>query len=338
MSRSDLIVFEDVSKFYGEVLGVNGVHLEIEPGITGLVGPNGSGKTTLMNLMAGLLRPDEGRVSVVGLDASRPEELFRLVGYSTQYDAFPRGATGYGFIYGLLRVHGFGRAEADRRARESIERVGLTGAMGRKVAAYSKGMRQRIKLAQALAHRPAVLVLDEPLNGLDPMARAEMLDLFRRQADEGLHVLVSSHILHEVDDLSDRVVLLNGGYVVAEGRVEGVREDVEEQATQILVRCDRPRRLAARLFAEAVGEPGTDAAPHAQAAAGGFEAGNGFVTEVTLHEDGCGLFVRTRTPERFYLTLNRLVREEGLAVEAVAPADADVGAVYRYLIGEEGSS
>ena len=330
------VVFDDVSKFYGEVLGVNGVSLEIEPGITGLVGPNGSGKTTLMNLMAGLLAPDEGRVSVLGLDASRPEELFRLVGYSTQYDAFPRGATGYAFVHGLLRVHGFDRAEADRRAREAIERVGLTGAMGRKVAGYSKGMRQRIKLAQALAHRPAVLVLDEPLNGLDPMARAEMLDLFRRQADEGLHVLISSHILHEVDDLSDRVVLLHGGYVVAEGRVEGVREEVEEQATQILVRCDRPRRLAARLFAEAVGEGGatrTGAAPTGPPA--GIEAGDGFVTEVTLHEDGRGLFVRTRTPERFYLTLNRLVREEGLAVEAVAPADADVGAVYRYLIGSE---
>jgi len=326
------IVFDDVSKFYGEVLGVNGVSLEIEPGITGLVGPNGSGKTTLMNLMAGLLTPDQGRVSVLGLDASRPEELFRLVGYSTQYDAFPRGATGWGFVHGLLRVHGFDRAAADRRAREAIERVGLTGAMGRKVAAYSKGMRQRIKLAQALAHRPAVLVLDEPLNGLDPMARAEMLDLFRRQADQGLHVLISSHILHEVDDLCDRVVLLNGGYVVAEGQVEGVREEVEEQATQILVRCDRPRRLAARLFAEAVGGGAAAARP---GPGPGIEAGDGFVTEVTLHEDGRGLFVRTRTPERFYLALNRLVLEERLAVEAVAPADADVGAVYRYLIGGE---
>jgi ABC-2 type transport system ATP-binding protein len=309
--RERRIVFEDVSKFYGEVLGVNRVSLALEPGITGLVGPNGSGKTTLMNLMAGLLRPDQGRISVLGLDADRPEELFRLVGYATQYDAFPRGATGYRFVYGYLRVHGFAAPVAERLAWEAIERVGLTDAAGRKVAGYSKGMRQRIRLAQAMAHRPAVLILDEPLNGLDPMARAEMIDLFRHQADEGPHVLVSTHILHEVDDLSDRVVLINGGYVVAEGDIEGVREEVDEQPLQVMVRCDRPQRLAERLFAE------------------------GQVTEAILHADGRGLLVRSRDAERLYLTLNRLVLEEGLAVEAVAPADADVGAVYQYLIGAE---
>jgi ABC-2 type transport system ATP-binding protein len=303
------IVFDDVSKFYGEVLGVNGVSLVLEPGITGLVGPNGSGKTTLMNLMAGLLRPDRGRVQVMGLTADDPERLFRLVGYSTQYDAFPRGMTGFRFVYGYLRVHGLGRAEAQRRAWEAIERVNLVDAAKRKVAGYSKGMRQRIKLAQAISHRPAVLVLDEPLNGLDPMARAEMLELFRHQAEEGLHVLVSSHILHEVDDISDRVVLIHGGYVVAEGEIEGVREEVEEQAMQILVRCDGPGRLAARLFAE------------------------GRLTEATLHDDGQGVSVRTRDADGLYLALNRLVVEEGLAVEAIAPGDADVGAVYQYLIG-----
>jgi ABC-2 type transport system ATP-binding protein len=143
------------------------------------------------------------------------------------------------------------------------------------------------------------------------MARAEMIDLFRHQADEGLHVLVSTHILHEVDDLSDRVVLINGGYVVAEGDIEGDREEVDEQPLQVMVRCDRPQRLAERLFAE------------------------GQVTEAILHADGRGLLVRSRDAERLYLTLNRLVLEEGLAVEAVAPADADVGAVYQYLIGAE---
>jgi ABC-2 type transport system ATP-binding protein len=175
-------------------------------------------------------------------------------------------------------------------------------------------MRQRIKLARAIAHRPAVLILDEPLNGLDPMARAEMIDLFRHQAEEGLHVLISSHILHEVDDLSDRVVLINGGYVVAEGEIEGVREEVEEQPIQVMVRCDRPALLAARLF------------------------GEDHVTEAILHDDRCGLLVRTRDADRFYLLLNRLVLDEGLAVEAVAPADADVGAVYQYLIGGEGGN
>jgi ABC-2 type transport system ATP-binding protein len=305
------IVLDGVSKFYGEVLGVNGVSLTIEPGITGLVGPNGSGKTTLMNLIAGLLRPDQGTLSVLGLGPDRPEELFRLVGYSTQYDGFPRGVTGLRFVAGFLRLHGYAPRDAEALAWQAIERVDLVEAAKRKVAGYSKGMRQRIRLAQAIAHRPAVLILDEPLNGLDPMARADMIDLFRHQADEGLHVLISSHILHEVDDLADRVVLINGGYVVAEGEIEGVRDEVEEQPLQVLVRCERPGVVARRLFDE----------PH--------------VTEVSLHVDGGGLFVRSRDADRLYLVLNRVFVEEGLAVEAVAPADADMGAVYQYLIGGE---
>lgn len=308
------IVLRDVSKFYGEVLGVNKVTLDLAPGITGLVGPNGSGKTTLMNLLAGLLRPDRGHLSVLGLTADEPEDLFRLVGYSTQYDAFPRGLTGFAFVRDALRLHGYGGRTAEDLAWEAIQRVRLEDAAQRKVAAYSKGMRQRIQLARAIAHRPAVLILDEPLNGLDPMARSEMIDLFRHQAEEGLHVLISSHILHEVDDLSDRVVLINGGYVVAEGDVEGVREEVEEQPIQVMVRCDDPGLLASKLFQE------------------------DHVTEVILHDDRRGLLARTRDADRFHLLLNQMVLEEGLGVEAVAPADADVGAVYQYLIGGEGGN
>ncbi len=166
------IVFDDVSKFYGEVLGVNRVRLSLPAGITGLVGPNGSGKTTLMNLMAGLLRPSRGTVRVLGMATDRPELLFRRVGYATQYDAFPPGLTGYQLIESLLRVHGYDLAQAAAMTWQALERVGMVEAAGRKVAAYSKGMRQRIKLAQAIAHRPSVLVLYEPLNGLYPMARA----------------------------------------------------------------------------------------------------------------------------------------------------------------------
>ena len=312
-SENGAILFEDVSKFYGEVLGVNRVNLAVPPGITGLVGPNGSGKTTLMNLMAGLLRPTRGRVSVLGTSPDRPEELFGKLGYSTQVDAFPPGMTGFQFVTSFLRVHGHGRGAAEEMAWRAIERVGLTDAAGRKVAGYSKGMRQRIKLAQAMAHAPAVLVLDEPLNGLDPMARAEVIALFRELAAEGRHVLVSSHILHEVDLISDQVVLLDGGYVVAEGDIGGVRDEMEEQhPIQVLIRCDQPSLVASRVFAQ------------------------DSVVEATLHADGKGLLVRTRDAERFYLLLNRVVLEDGVAVEAVAPTDADVHAVYKYLIGTKG--
>src|SRR6266545_2966204 len=303
------IVYEDVSKFYGEVLGVNRVALSVPPGITGLVGPNGSGKTTLMNLTAGLLRPTRGSISVLGVTPDRPEEMFRLVGYSTQYDAFPPGLTGFQFIESFLRIHGYGRVEAEELTWKAIERVNLTEAAGRKVAGYSKGMRQRIKLAQAIAHRPSVLILDEPLNGLDPMARAEVIALFRELSAAGLHVLVSSHILHEVDLISDQVVLIHGGYVVAEGDIGGVRDEMEEQhPAQVLIRCDRPSLLASRVFL------------------------NDHVVEARIHDDGKGLLVRTRDADRFYLLLNEVVLDTGLVVETVMPTDADVNAVYEYLI------
>jgi ABC-2 type transport system ATP-binding protein len=307
------VVFENVSKFYGDVLGINRVNLAIPPGITGLVGPNGSGKTTLMNLMVGLIRPSRGRISVLGVAPDEAERLFRQVGYASQYDTFPPGLTGCQFIESYLRVHGFTAKESEALTWKALERVGLVDAAGRKVAGYSKGMRQRVRLAQAIAHQPSVLVLDEPLNGLDPMARAEAIALFRELADGGLHVIISSHILHEVDLISDQVVLIHGGYVVAEGEITEVRDEMEEQhPVQVLIRCDRPSLLASRVFEQ------------------------DHVVEARILEDGRGLLVRTRDADRFHLVLNEIVLGSGLAVEAVAPADADVHAVYQYLIGSNG--
>jgi ABC-2 type transport system ATP-binding protein len=309
-AAADQIVFAGVSKFYGEVLGVNRVDLTIGPGITALVGPNGSGKSTLMNLTAGLLRPTEGRVEVLGLTPDRPERLFRRVGYCTQYESFPRGMTGWDFVHLYLRLHGLPRADAERMARRAIERVGLVEAAERRVGGYSKGMKQRIKLAQAIAHDPRVLVLDEPLNGLDPLARAETVELFRAFAAEGRLLVVSSHVLHEVDELADRVVLVHGGYIVAEGEVEGVRDELAaERPLQVFVRCDRPSLLAARVFSE------------------------DHVVEARLDPDRRGLLVRTESAERFYLLLNRIAGEGEIDIEAVLPADDDVQSVYQYLIG-----
>ena len=182
------IVFDNVSRFYGDVLGVNRVTLSIPPGITSLVGPNGSGKTTLMNLMTGLVRPTRGTIRVLGVSPQDPERLFKLVGYSTQFDSYPRGMTGFEFIQSYLRLFGLPAREAGDMAMRVIERVNLAEAAHRKIAGYSKGMRQRIRLAQAIAHDPRVLVLDEPLNGLDPLVRAETIALFRAWAAEGRQI------------------------------------------------------------------------------------------------------------------------------------------------------
>ena len=307
---NDRIIFEDVSKFYGEILGVNRVNLSIPPGITSLVGPNGSGKTTLMNLMTGLVRPSRGVIHVLGYRTDDPENLFKVVGYSTQFDAFPKGLTGFQFLYSYLLVSGRDSSQAQRLAWQAIERVNMGEAAHRNVASYSKGMRQRVRLAQALAHDPKVLVLDEPLNGLDPLARAEMIALFRSAASQGCYVIISSHILHEVDVISDQVVLLSNGYVVAEGQIQNVRSEIQEHPTQIMIRCNRPRELAAKMFT-------SDQA-----------------IEVSIHKDERGLLLKTRDADRLYLALNELA-VNGIEIESIAPADDDVLSVYEYLIGNE---
>ena len=275
-AMNDRILFDNVSKFYGEVLGVNRVSLNIPPGVTTLVGPNGSGKTTLMNLMTGLVQPSRGHVSVLGLTPGDADRFFRQVGYCTQFDSFPRRLTGWEFLLDSLLLHGMSEGEAFRLAGEAIERVRLGDAGSRRIDSYSKGMRQKIRLAQAIAHHPRVLVLDEPLNGLDPMARAESLALFQELSRMGMHLVISSHILDEVDRISDQVILITGGYIVAEGNIHQVRREVRDKPMQVLIRCDQPELLASRMFT------------------------SDHCVEARLHADGKGVFVRTADVDEFY--------------------------------------
>jgi ABC-2 type transport system ATP-binding protein len=313
-AMNDRIVFENVSKFYGEVLGVNRVSFSIPPGITTLVGPNGSGKTTLMNLMTGLVQPSSGQISVMGIAPGDADRFFRMVGYCAQFDSFPRGLTGHQFLFDSLMLHGVAEYDAFRLAGEALERVRLSAAAGRKIAGYSKGMRQKIRLAQAIAHHPRVLVLDEPLNGLDPMARAESLALFEELGRQGMHLIISSHILDEVDRISDRVILITGGYLIAEGNIHQVRQEVRDKPMQVLVRCDKPELLASRMFSV------------------------NHCVEARLHGDGKGVFLRTADIDEFYRLLNDVAIEGIVKIEAVAPADDDANAIYQYLIGSDGGA
>jgi ABC-2 type transport system ATP-binding protein len=304
------VVFHEVSKFYGEVLGVNRITLNIPPGITSLVGPNGSGKTTLMNLMTGLIHPDHGQILMRGISPRDPEALMRITGYATQYDTAPRWATGFTFITTGLLLFGYARAEAEERAWKALERVSLTDAANRKVAGYSKGMRQRVRLAQAIAHDPEMLVLDEPLNGLDPLVRAETIGLFRSWASEGKHVILSSHVLQEVDLISDQVVLIANGMIIAEGTIRTVREEIQEHPSQYLVRCGDASGVASLLFSE------------------------DHITEIRLNEDRMGMLVMTRDREQFARALGRIALD-GHRIDSVVPADENVDALYEYLIGGE---
>tara|TARA_R110002072_G_scaffold247353_2_gene406491 strand:- start:40003 stop:40977 length:975 start_codon:yes stop_codon:yes gene_type:complete len=304
------IELTDISKFYGDILGVNRVSLKIEPGITGVVGPNGAGKSTLMNLIAGLVRPTAGTLHVCGTTPAIPEQFYRQIGYCTQYDSFPAGITGYDFIRNNLLVHGYGRSGAAALTVMMLEKVNLTDAARRPVEGYSKGMRQRIKLAQAIAHQPGVLILDEPLNGLDPMARAQVIDLFREYAEAGRIVMISSQILHEVDLISDRVVLLNSGYLVAAGDLTNIQSETGEPM-KIFIRSSDAGAIAGRVF---------DLQD---------------VVEAQLHYDGGGLFVRSRNVDAFFLAFNRQVIDEGWQIESMGPADETVEAIYQHLIVEQ---
>jgi ABC-2 type transport system ATP-binding protein len=206
------------------------------------------------------------------------------------------------------------KSAAIRLAEEALDRVQLDqSAAGRRVEGYSKGMRQKIRLAQAIAHHPRVLVLDEPLNGLDPMARAESLALFEELGRQGMHLVISSHILDEVDRISDRVVLITGGYLIAEGNIHQVRQDVRDKPMQVLIRCDRPELLASRMFAI------------------------NHCVEARLHTDGKGVFLRTGDIDQFYSMLNGIAAEGLVRIDTVAPADDDANAIYQYLIGSDGS-
>lgn len=306
MSAQPVIRLVEASKWYGEVLGLNRVSLDIASGITALVGPNGSGKSTLMGLVTGLLRPSKGRIEVLGIPSSEPQELHRILGFCPQHDAFPAGFTGDDFLLGLLATRGLPARRVREMADIALERVGLTAARKRRIGAYSKGMRQRLKLALAIAHEPRVLVLDEPLDGLDPLGRAETMALFRELATGGATLLLSSHVLHEVDSTSDAVVMLHHGYVVAEGQIRDVRSEIRDRPLQVTVWCREPARLAAHAFSAGV-----------QSA----RVGESSVLVETFDTDG------------FARLVARLAAREEVNVEGVEVIDETVQAVYDYLIG-----
>jgi ABC-2 type transport system ATP-binding protein len=262
-----------------------------------------------MNLMTGLIHPDHGTISLRGLSPRDPEHLMRITGYATQYDSAPRWATGLSFITTGLLLFGYSRAEAEEKAWKSLERLSLTDAATRKMAGYSKGMRQRVRLAQAIAHDPELLLLDEPLNGLDPLVRADTIALFREWAAEGRHVILSSHVLQEVDLISDQVILIANGMIIAEGKIRDVREEIHEHPCQFIVRCNDASRVAALLFNE------------------------DHITEIRLNEDRLGLLVMTRNSEQLSRSIGRIALD-GFKIDSVIPADENVDALYEYLIGE----
>ncbi len=299
------LLLQHVSKWYGPVIGINQVTLELRPGITGLVGHNGSGKSTLLRLAAGQMRPDLGRALVAGHDAWSAAAK-RHVGYCPELDVFYEEMSGRRFVEAMARLCGYPRREALRRAAEVLELVGMAGRADRPLAGYSKGMRQRIKLAQALLDDPGLLLLDEPLSGIDPIGRRESVALFRELARRGKCLLVSSHELEELEKLTDHVAIMAAGRIAAVGTLSEIRELLDDQPHAIRLQCEQAPALACRLleWEEVVG----------------------------LDRDGTGLTVRARNPRRFFQRFAQLVIEEDLDVRHLEALDESTQDVLGYLL------
>jgi ABC-2 type transport system ATP-binding protein len=296
-----------LSKWYGQVSGLNDVSVSLAGGITGLLGPNGAGKSTFMKLVTGQLRPSQGTIRVLGEPIWRNPALYARIGFCPEQDAFYERMTGLEWVTALVALNGYGANEAERLARQALDVVELSEVADRKIGAYSKGMRQRVKMAQAIAHDPDLLILDEPLTGMDPLARRKAIRLIRDWARAGRSILVSSHILHEVEAMTSNVLLINQGRILAEGNVHQIRDLIDEHPHTVHIRAERPRMVAREFLT------GTD------------------VLSMKFEDDA--LVVQTAKPDAFYARLTGLAaaRECGEIFEVSSPDD-NLQAVFEYLV------
>jgi ABC-2 type transport system ATP-binding protein len=302
-----LVVADRLSKWYGQVIGLNDVSVAIPPGITGLLGPNGAGKSTLLKLLTGQLKPSKGTITVLGEPVWGNPRLFFRVGFCPEQDAFYDRMTGLEWVAGLVRLNGLCEAASRAAARAALERVDLMDAANKKIGGYSKGMRQRVKLAQALVHDPELLILDEPLSGMDPIARRRTIRLIKEWAREGRSVLVSSHILHEIEAMTASILLINNGRILAEGDVHQIRELIDEHPHTVHVRAERPRELAREFLTR------------------------DDVLSLKLEHDA--VVVETSKPDTFYKYLTDLAADgrAGAITEVTSPDD-NLQAVFKYLV------
>ena len=245
-----LLELDQVTKLYGTVIGVNDFSMQLKPGAYGLLGPNGAGKSTLLNLLIGQLVPTRGTVRVLGENPRNNMRLLRKLGFCPGFEGLYSSTTGLDWVRLLLRLHGVGHDAATERAVECLELVGMEHAMKRPIASYSRGMRQRTKLAQAIAHRPELLVLDEPFSGLDPVGRAEMTDVLRDWIGQGNSLIIASHVLHEIEALTDSFLLICGGRLLASGTASEVNELLFDTPSEIEIDCSEPHQLAGALMQE----------------------------------------------------------------------------------------
>ncbi|MBN2345616.1 MAG: ABC transporter ATP-binding protein [Candidatus Aminicenantes bacterium] len=301
---------EKLSKWYGNILGISDIHLEIGSGITGLLGPNGAGKSTFLKIAAGQLKPKIGTLTAFGEEVFNNPRLFRRIGFCPEHDSAYMEMKAGEFIMLLARLHGYAGAEAAEKSAKALDTVGLLDNGDRPIKGYSFGMRQRLRLASSILHDPELLMLDEPLRGVDPLWRIRIIELIREYGRQGRTVIVSSHILPEIEAMTNEIVLIHQGKIFAKGDIHRIRGLIDSHPHQISIRCPQPRRLAETLVA------------------------SDFVLSVEFGPDGRSLTVKTGQRDLFFESLMRLIAEAGLEVEEITSPDDNLQAVFDYLIGK----
>jgi ABC-2 type transport system ATP-binding protein len=302
-----IVVADHLSKWYGQVSGLNDVSVSVPAGITGLLGPNGAGKSTFMKVITGQLAPSKGTVSVLGEPVWRNPSCYHRIGFCPEQDSFYERMTGLEWVAALIGLNGYSATTARDKAMAALAAVDLTDAANKKIGAYSKGMRQRVKLAQAIAHDPELLILDEPLSGMDPLMRRRTIRMVREWGKAGRSVIVSSHILHEIESMTANILLINQGRILAEGNVHQIRDLIDEHPHTVSVKGDEPRALARQFLVED--------------------------NILSLRFEENAVIVQTARPDVFYARLTELAASgEYGAVHEVTSPDDNLQAVFQYLV------
>ncbi len=303
-----MIDLHHVSRWYGQVIGVNDVTCNIQPGVTALLGQNGAGKSTLLRLIVGQIRPTTGEVHVFGNNPFGNPDVYKRLGFCPEIDNFPDSLTGFEFVYRMARLSHYSRVESIRRSHEAIALVGMSESASRKLNGYSKGMKQRIKLAQAVVHDPDILLLDEPLNGLDPVGRRQFMDVLDQLSKQGKAIIVSSHVLFEVEQMTRSILMMHRGRLLASGDLSTIRQLIDKHPHRIVIHTSDPRKLASELMAESP------------------------ILSAKISTIGQSVEVETRNPDEFYSNLGEISLNSNLDILGLESPGNNLEAVFQYLV------
>ncbi len=300
---------EKLSKWYGNILGISEISVHVTPGIQGLLGPNGAGKSTFLKIASGQLKQNLGKITVFGETVYNNHTLFSKIGFCPEHDSYYKEVTGWEFLIFLAKLHGFKGKKAVDMAGVALERVGMKENAKKLISSFSMGMRQRLKVASSIVHNPELLILDEPLRGVDPLWRVKIIKLIKEFEKEGKTVIVSSHILPEIEAMTNNITLIHQGKIFAHGDIQEIRSLIDTHPHQISIRCNTPRLAAEKLIRQ------------------------NFVLNVNFNDKKNILVIKTNNRESFFDSMMKIVVENGIEVDEMTSPDDNLQAVFDYLIG-----